>query len=95
MTNPTPTLAGFTAWVGTVMGVPAAWLPDPTTIQWSYDLAVSLVLPNIQCVPGPLYLVMVYNLAAHTLVGLAQDVTTSPPYPFITSRTITTASSRA
>ena len=84
MTNPQPTLAGFAVWVADAMGVPTAWLPSETQMGYAYDVAIATVLPNFQCVPGPIYMLMVYNLGGHFLATWTQDPTTSPPYPFIT-----------
>lgn len=82
--SPQPTLAGFTAWVYGVMGVPAEWLPsDSIVITYAYDTALATVNPVFRCVPGPIFLQMVYNLAGHFLVSWAPDVTTTPPYPYI------------
>ncbi len=65
------------------MGVPTEWLPDDSTsIGYAYDVAVATVNPVFDCVPGPIYLIMVYNLAAHLLVMWAPDVTTRPPFPY-------------
>lgn len=73
--TPTPTEAGFSAWVYSVMGVPAQYLPsDSPSIVYAYNTAVALVNPHFECVPGPIYLQMVYNLAGHLLASWAPDV---------------------
>ena len=82
--TPTPTQADFIAnFVYGVMGVPVAWLPsDSITITYAYNTAVATVNPAYMCIPGPIYLQMVYNLAAHLLLMWAQDPTTTPPWPY-------------
>lgn len=83
--GPQPTLAGYTAWLYNVVGIPSAWLPsDSETIPWSYYTAVATVNRGIQGVPGPIYLQAVYNLATHLLFLWAVDPTTSPPQPYKT-----------
>ena len=80
-----PTQAGFLAWVYGVMGVPAAWLPsDSLSIGYAYNTALATVNPVFMTVPGPIYLQMVYNLAGHLLVAWTPDVTTAPPFPYVT-----------
>ena len=83
--TPLPTQVGFLAWVYAVMGVPTAWLPDDSlSVTYAYNTATAIVNPDFMTVPGPIYLQMVYNLAGHLLATWAPDVTTSPPYPYIT-----------
>jgi len=88
VTTPVPTEAGYLLWLRGVMGVPVAWLPDTDVwIGWTFNMAVSLVNPVFVTVPGPIYLVMVYNLAGHLLATLAADPVPypgSPPAPYIT-----------
>ena len=90
--TPTPTQADWLAnFVYGVMGVPTAWLPSGTpTIFYAYNTAVSTVNTAFACVPGPIYLQMIYNLAGHQLATWAPDptwapgpVTGAPPLPFI------------
>lgn len=67
------------------MGVPVQWLPDDSpSIGYAYDVAVATVNPVFLCVPGPIALIMTYNLAGHLLAMWAPDVTTTPPYPYKT-----------
>lgn len=70
-----PTLAGFSVWIYSVLGVPAEYLPsDSLFIKYAYNTATAIVNPYFQCTPGPIYLQMVYNLAAHWLVMWTPDV---------------------
>lgn len=81
--TPMPTQAGFLQWVRTIMGVPTEWLPDDSpAIGYAYDTALAIVNPSFICVPGPIYLQIVYNLAGHLLATWAPDVP-GPPW-FIT-----------
>lgn len=77
--TPTPTLAGFTAWIVAVGGVPTQYVPDAQWIFYAYNTAVGLVNPAFQAVPGPDYLQMVYNLGMDRLVNWAPDTGTPPP----------------
>jgi len=73
--TPIPTEAGFSQWVYGVMGVPVEYLPsDSPSIGYAYNTAVAIANPMFQCVPGPIYLQMVYNLAGHLLATWAPDV---------------------
>ena len=73
--TPIPTEAGFSEWVYSVMGVPVLYLPtDSPVIGYAYNTAVATVNPAFMCVPGPIYLQMVYNLAGHLLATWAPDV---------------------
>ncbi len=73
--TPIPTEAGFQSWVYGVMGVPAIYLPsDSPVFDYAYNTAVAIANPMFQCVPGPIYLQMVYNLGGHLLATWAPDV---------------------
>lgn len=73
--TPIPTEAGFSEWVYGVMGVPVMYLPTSSpSIGYAYNTAYATVNPSFQCVPGPIYLQMVYNLAGHLLATWAPDV---------------------
>lgn len=79
MPYPRPTLTGFTTFVRNEMGIPTSVLPDGSVwIQWAFNQAVSLVNHQIRVVPLQ-YLLAVYNLAADTLVNIAQDEEGAPP----------------
>jgi hypothetical protein len=75
LSTPLPTQAGFLAWVRGVMGVPTEYLPDDSlSIGYAYNVALATVNQAFLGVPGPIYLIMVYNLAGHLLVMWAPDV---------------------
>lgn len=77
--TPKPTYDGFVAWVYSAMGVPAIYLPS--TSEWllyAYNTAIATVNLAFECVPGPVYLQMVYNLAGHLLVTWQPDVPDEP-----------------
>ena len=90
-----PTLAGFTAWVFGVMGVPTAWLPsDSPALEYAYWTARATVNPAFQCVPNLvtlpqdpqppqqlIYSQMVYNLGGHLLATWAPDPSPFPGNP--------------
>ena len=77
--TPQPTLAGFTSWIYAVAGVPTAWLPTTSpSIGYAFNTAYSIVNVNFMCVPGPLFLQAVYNLAMHLLACWAQDPAWTP-----------------
>lgn len=86
--TPMPTQAGYLNWIRTVMGVPVAWLPDDNIwIEWTFNWSVATCNPIFACVPGPIYLIAVYNLAGHLLATWAQDPNPwpgSPPAPYVT-----------
>jgi hypothetical protein len=85
LATPQPTPAGFSTFVYGVVGVPVAWLPtDSVVITYAYNTALATVNPAFRCVPGPIFLQMVYNLGAHLLLSWAPDTTASPPFPFTT-----------
>ena len=74
-TTPLPTQAGFLLWVRGVMGVPAQYLPDDSpAIGYAYDMAYAIANQAFACVPGPMYMYMVYNLGGHLLATWAPDV---------------------
>lgn len=56
------------------MGINTTVLPDNSPyIGWAFDVAIEVVNLNFQCIQGPIYLLMVYNLAGHNLITFAQD----------------------
>lgn len=80
---PIPTLAGFKQWVYDFMGVPPAALPSTSFwFDWAYDVAISLVNRQLQAVPGPIYMLAVYNLGGDNLVNWVQDDSTWVPPDF-------------
>ncbi|WP_320533661.1 hypothetical protein [Robbsia andropogonis] len=74
-TDPTtPNLADFTTFVYS-QGVPQADLPaDSDYLVWSFDIAKARTLVAPFSLPPILYVMAVYNLGMHTLVGLGQDL---------------------
>ena len=73
--TPVPTEPGFVQWVYDVMGVPLEYLPsDSPFLVYAYNTSVATVNNAFKCIPGPIYLQMVYNLAAHWLVMWTPDV---------------------
>jgi len=74
LSTPLPTQAGFLQWVRTAMGIPVQWLPDDSPfIGYAYTVALATVNQAFLGVPGPIYMLMVYNLAGHLLVTWAPD----------------------
>jgi hypothetical protein len=70
----TPTLAEYTTWVNTSMGIPTSALPtDSQTISDSYNFAKTVVNPNLALAGGTVYTLAVYNYAGHFLVMWAPD----------------------
>lgn len=81
-TSPQPTLPGFIAWVRSFMGIPVGAIPDNDVwLTYAYNASVAQVNLQIQQVPGPQYLIAVYNLAGDNLVNWAPDQT-SPAFPY-------------
>ena len=71
-----PTLAGFTAWIYSFMGITTANLPTNSIyITWAYNFASALVNQQIQTAIPLMYEIAVYNLAGHQLIYMAPDVT--------------------
>jgi len=73
-----PTFEGFQAWDLAVMGVPAASMPDVTTLQVAYDQAINLAYLGLQGVPSQstsmtVYAQAVYNLGGAMLLEFAMD----------------------
>lgn len=77
-----PTLAGFTTFVYSVMGVPTSALPvNSPAITYAYNVAYMTVNPllglGVPCPPGQqtwsIYALAVYNLAGDRLINFAPD----------------------
>jgi len=85
-----PTLAGFSTFIYSVMGITTAVLP-PTSpyIAFAYNVALNTVNLQLQAVCAPkvdptlpsIYALAVYNLAADRLVNYAPDVADAPNVP--------------
>lgn len=75
-----PTLAGFTNFVRTNVGIGTNYLPDDSPwLTWAYNQALNIVNPMLKATwsqPGAYtpYTTAVYNLGTHTLIEMAQDV---------------------
>lgn len=77
-----PTLAGFTAWVYSVMGVPTSVLPsDSPYLTYAFDTALYVVNRVLQNVVPHIYVQAVYNLGGDNLANYAQDASGAPPVP--------------
>lgn len=74
MPDTTPTLAGFTAWIYAVMGIPLAALPntDPG-IATAYDFAIEMVPPYMATLSPTIYTATVYNWGGSQLLQWQQD----------------------
>lgn len=76
MPDTTPTLAGFTAWIYAVMGIPLSALPssDPG-IPAAYDFAMAMVPPYMASLDtsGYIYTATVYNWGGSQLLQWQQD----------------------
>lgn len=76
--QPSPT--GFLNFVRNRVVIPVAYLPDDSPyLGWAYGQALEIVNPLLQSSPGvpgtyAVYTQAVYNLGAHILIELAQDV---------------------
>lgn len=72
---PPVTLAGFTAWVYAVMGVPPAAAPAGSlALYYAYQTAAGTVNLALSSVPGLMYSQAVYNLGGDNLANWAPDV---------------------
>lgn len=69
-----PTLADFTSWVYTVMGVPTAALPPGSaSFGYAFNVALATVSLNIQLSSPLIYQLAVYNLGGSLLLNWAPD----------------------
>lgn len=74
MISNTPTLAEYTQWINTYMGIPTEALPpDSSVIQDSFTFATEVVNPLLMLVGGNVYTMAVYNFGGHWLVMWAPD----------------------
>jgi len=75
-----PTLAGFTSWIYSAMGITTADLPTNSPwIGYAYNDALDIVNLFINRVSPLQYTLAVYNLGGDNLINYAQDV---PPSTF-------------
>lgn len=83
-----PTLAGFIAFIRTVMGIDATVLPDNSpVIPMALSVALAIVNPALCAagytpgvpgtVPVSIYVLAVYNLAGDNVINYASDVAPS------------------
>jgi hypothetical protein len=81
--TPIPTFEGFQAWVVGVAGVPATAIDDTNSfyLAWAWNTATAIVLRYFLCVPGPIYLQMVYNLGMDRLANWCMDI--QPPVAYV------------
>lgn len=69
-----PTLAGFIQFIRAQLGVSTQYLPDNSMdITTAYNLSIAQVNLFFVQLPGGIYALMVYNLAADILINIAQD----------------------
>ena len=79
--SPTPTLAGFQAFITNNMQIPTSVLPaDSVYIGYAYNVAIEIVSLQLQMVSPLSYTLAVYNLAANNLVTYAEDLPDAPVY---------------
>lgn len=79
--SPTPTLAGFQAFITNNMQIPTSVLPsDSVYITYAYNVAIEIVSLQLQMVSPLSYMLAVYNLAANNLVTYAEDLPDAPVY---------------
>ena len=77
----TPTLAGFTAWVYSAMGIPTSVLPsDSIWFTYAYNVATDIVDTTWACVSPTIYTLMIYNLGGSNMLNFAQDAVDAPVY---------------
>jgi len=79
--TPCPTLAGYSTFLYDTIGIPPVSLPATSEwIGWTYNWALGQVNAQLQQVPGPVYMLCVYNLAAARLFQWCPDVPNALPY---------------
>lgn len=77
----TPTLAGFIAFLRTVVGIATAVLPDNSpVISTAYDIATELVNLAINDASSTIYTYAVYNLGSSNVLNYGQDAVGAPLY---------------
>jgi len=71
---PSPTLAGFQAFIVNVMGISNVVLPptDPV-ICMAFTVALNVVNQYLACTAPGIYTLAVYNLAGSNVINFAQD----------------------
>ena len=78
MLDLTPTLAGYTTFIRSIMGVNTTVLPDDSIyIPTSYEISLDIVNLYLQLAQPALFTQAVYNLAGDYLVNITQDISPS------------------
>jgi uncharacterized protein YciU (UPF0263 family) len=81
VTDQSPTLAGFIAFIRTNMGISTTILPDDSAvIPVAYAVALEIVNIGIQGASALIYQLAVYNLGGSNLINYAQDLPDAPVY---------------
>jgi hypothetical protein len=55
--------------------------PGSVWFTYAFNVAIALVNQQLNQVPGPIYMLAVYNLGADNLISWAQDPSPPVPYP--------------
>lgn len=77
-----PTLAGFTGFIRTIMGIDATILPDDSPfIPFAYAVSLEIVNVQINIVSCLMYTLAVYNLGGDNIINYADDLPDAAPYP--------------
>lgn len=77
-----PTLAGFTAWVRSAMGITTSVLPDNSVwLTYAFGDAIDIVNKAILQASPLQYTLAVYNLGGSNLINFAQDLPGAPTIP--------------
>lgn len=64
------------------MGIPVEALPDDSVwLVYAFNVSLSLVNQQLAAIPGPIYMLAVYNLGGANLIAWAQDVSPVFVYP--------------
>ena len=82
-----PTLAGFTAWIYSDMGISTTSLPTTSpAIGYAYNVALAIVGQLWSCINPLIYTLMVYNLGGDNLINFAPDsLLGTPPDKFFST----------
>lgn len=79
-----PTLADFLTFIANVMGITTSALPSNSPYPgYAFAVAIATVNQFMQCIPGNIYALAVYNLAGDRLINFAQD---TPPSTYFTQQ---------
>ncbi len=69
-----PTIAGFISFIQQVMGINATYLPtNAPVITMAFNVAMSIVNPDLAAIDETIYALAVYNLAGDNLLNYAPD----------------------